>query len=122
MDEELHSLSRRLIELRIEHADLDAMIDRLAEQPPIDELALQRLKKRRLALRDLMARLAAALEPVRVELVTTYRNDGAIARVAAEGQGQMGGYGAVLGDQGAIQVGAWVWQQAQAGWPRSDRA
>ena len=46
----------------------------------------------------------------------------AIARVAAEGQGQMGGYGAVLGDQGAIQVGAWVWQQAQAGWPRSDRA
>ena len=63
MDEELHSLTRRLIELRMEHADLNAMIDRLVEQPPLDELALQRLKKRRLALRDMMARLEAATEP-----------------------------------------------------------
>jgi hypothetical protein len=63
MDEELHSLTRRLIELRIEHADLDAMIDRLVEQPPVDELALQRLKKRRLALRDMIARLEASTEP-----------------------------------------------------------
>lgn len=63
MDEELHSLTRRLIELRIEHADLDAMIDRLVDQPPVDELALQRLKKRRLALRDMIARLEASTEP-----------------------------------------------------------
>jgi hypothetical protein len=63
MDEQLHSLSRRLIELRMEHADLDAMIDRLAEQSPVDELALQRLKKRRLALRDMIARLEATTEP-----------------------------------------------------------
>ena len=63
MDEQLHSLTRRLIELRIEHADLDAMIDQMAEQAPLDELALQRLKKRRLALRDLIARLEAANEP-----------------------------------------------------------
>jgi hypothetical protein len=63
MDEQLHSLSRRLIELRMEHADLDAMLDRLAEQSPVDELALQRLKKRRLALRDMIARLEATTEP-----------------------------------------------------------
>ena len=63
MDEQLHSLPRRLIELRIEHADLDAMIDRLVEQTPLDELALQRLKKRRLALRDMIARLEATTEP-----------------------------------------------------------
>ena len=63
MDEQLHSLPRRLIELRIEHADLDAMIDRLVEQPPVDELALQRMKKRRLALRDMIARLEATTEP-----------------------------------------------------------
>jgi hypothetical protein len=63
MDEQLHSLPRRLIELRIEHADLDARIDRLAEQSPVDELALQRLKKRRLALRDMIARLEATAEP-----------------------------------------------------------
>jgi len=63
MDEQLHSLSRRLIELRMEHADLDGMIDRLAEQQPLDELALQRLKKRRLALRDQIARLELACDP-----------------------------------------------------------
>ena len=43
----------------------------------------------------------------------------AIARVAAQGQGQMGGYAAALGDQGARQVGVWVWQQALTGWPRA---
>jgi len=63
MDEQLHSLTRRLIELRMEHADLDAMIDRFAEQSPVDELALQRLKKRRLALRDMISRLEATTEP-----------------------------------------------------------
>jgi len=63
MDDELHSLSRRLIELRIEHADLDVMIDRLAQQQPQDELALRRLKKRRLLLRDQIARLQLACDP-----------------------------------------------------------
>lgn len=63
MTTNLHSPERQLIELRIEHADLDASIDRLAEQSPVDELMLQRLKKRRLALRDAMARLEAALDP-----------------------------------------------------------
>jgi hypothetical protein len=57
LDSNLHSPDRQLIELRMEHADLDAMIDRLAEQSLVDELLLRRLKKRRLALRDLMARL-----------------------------------------------------------------
>lgn len=63
MTANLHSPERQLIELRIEHADLDAWIDRLAEQTPLDQLMLQRLKKRRLALRDAMARLEAALDP-----------------------------------------------------------
>lgn len=59
----LHSPKRQLIELRIEHADLDASIDRLTGQSPLDQLMLQRLKKRRLALRDAISRLEAALEP-----------------------------------------------------------
>jgi hypothetical protein len=59
----LHSPERQLIELRMEHADLDAMVDRLVAHLPVDELMLQRLKKRRLALRDRMARLAFTLEP-----------------------------------------------------------
>src|SRR5438094_72577 len=52
MDDNLHSLSRRLIELRIEHGDLDSLIDQASLDRPDDELVLRRLKKRRLSLRD----------------------------------------------------------------------
>lgn len=62
MDSNLHSPDRHLIELRMEHADLDAMIDRLADQNPIDELMLRRLKKRRLALRDQITRLEIEID------------------------------------------------------------
>jgi cytochrome c6 len=40
----------------------------------------------------------------------------AIATIATEGIGQMGGYGQVLGSGGAEQVGLYVWEQALAGW------
>ncbi len=62
--EDLRSPQRQLIEWQIEHADLDALIDQagLAAQP-LDELSLRRLKKRRLALRDQMARLQLMLDP-----------------------------------------------------------
>jgi hypothetical protein len=63
MNENLHSPQRRLIELRIEHADLDNLIDRVALEIQTDDLALRRLKKRRLRLRDLISRLEAELEP-----------------------------------------------------------
>jgi hypothetical protein len=63
MDEQHHSLSRRLIELRMEHADLDVLIDRVALEQPLDELTLRRLKKRRLGLRDLIVRIAQACDP-----------------------------------------------------------
>jgi hypothetical protein len=63
MDDNLHSPQRRLIELRMEHADLNSLIDRMAVLTPIDDLVLRRLKKRRLLLRDQIARLEAELEP-----------------------------------------------------------
>jgi hypothetical protein len=63
MDDNLHSPQRRLIELRIAHADLDSAIDTMAVQSPVDELVLRRLKKRRLLLRDQIAQLEARLEP-----------------------------------------------------------
>lgn len=63
MDENLHSPQRQLIELRIEHADLDDLIDRAALDRPVDDLVLRRLKKRRLLLRDQIARLEAQLDP-----------------------------------------------------------
>ncbi|MEI8155333.1 MAG: YdcH family protein [Burkholderiales bacterium] len=59
----LHSPERHLIELRIEHADLDALIDRAATDAPVDELMIRRLKKRRLALRDVIARVERELDP-----------------------------------------------------------
>ncbi|KWT97308.1 MULTISPECIES: DUF465 domain-containing protein [unclassified Variovorax] len=64
MDSNLHSFSRQLIELRMEHADLDAAIDRLAETvEPRDDLLLRRLKKKRLFLRDCITRLERLLDP-----------------------------------------------------------
>ncbi len=64
MNTNLHSLSRRLIELRIEHGDLDSLIDQATgRQPDDDDLALRRLKKRRLALKDQISRIEAELEP-----------------------------------------------------------
>ncbi|WP_427912036.1 DUF465 domain-containing protein [Ramlibacter sp. MMS24-I3-19] len=63
MEPNLHSPERRLIELRIEHADLDALIDAAAHAAPLDELLLRRLKKKRLQLRDEIARIELALDP-----------------------------------------------------------
>ena len=62
-DLNLHSPQRQLIELRMEHADLDSLIDRAAEQTPLDELALRRFKKRRLRLRDQIVQLEFELDP-----------------------------------------------------------
>jgi hypothetical protein len=63
--EDLRSPQRQLIEWQIEHADLDALIDQtsLNTSTTLDELSLRRLKKRRLALRDQIARLQIMLDP-----------------------------------------------------------
>lgn len=63
MESNLHSPERLLIELRMEHADLDAMIDRVSLEYPVDELMMRRLKKKRLQLRDRIARLELQLDP-----------------------------------------------------------
>ena len=61
MDLNLRSPERRLIELKIEHADLNALVDVSSHAIPIDELMLRRLKKRRLSLRDQISRLEQGL-------------------------------------------------------------
>ena len=68
MSSELHlnlrSPERQLIELQMEHADLDALIDLATDSgEPQDELRLRRFKKRRLALRDQIVRLQRLLDP-----------------------------------------------------------
>lgn len=47
----------------MEHADLDALIDRVAHESPVDQLMLQRMKKRRLGLRDQIFQLERSLDP-----------------------------------------------------------
>jgi hypothetical protein len=49
--------------LRTEHRDLDEVIARVAEQAPFDQLRLQRLKKRKLWLKDQISRLESGLLP-----------------------------------------------------------
>lgn len=56
-------ISQRLIELREEHRDLDAMIARLQLDTQTDDLVLKRLKKRKLLLKDCIERLQSALIP-----------------------------------------------------------
>jgi hypothetical protein len=56
-------LRRKLDELKIEHRDLDEVIDQIAHQFPYDQLKLQRLKKRKLVLKDLIARMESRLVP-----------------------------------------------------------
>lgn len=63
MDENLNTLARQIIELQIEHRDLDYLIDRLSAEPAHDELQLRRLKKRRLKLKDAITLLQLHLEP-----------------------------------------------------------
>jgi hypothetical protein len=56
------ALLRRLHELRTEHRDLDTVIARL-DAGPVDQLQLQRLKKRKLKLKDEISWLDSQLLP-----------------------------------------------------------
>jgi hypothetical protein len=60
---DIDDIKRRLIELQIEHRDLDEAIDRLAQQAGVDELKLRRLKKRKLQIKDLVSQLEMLLVP-----------------------------------------------------------
>ena len=63
MVDEQETIRRKLEELRVEHRDLDDAIARIAEESPYDQVAIQRLKKRKLALRDQIGRLEDKLIP-----------------------------------------------------------
>lgn len=56
-------IKRRIIELQIEHRDLDEAIARLSAQPGVDQLQLRRLKKRKLQIKDAIELLQARLVP-----------------------------------------------------------
>ena len=62
MDEQ-DTIRLRVEELKVEHRDLDEAISHLVEALPFDQLKLQRLKKRKLALKDEIAILEDQLLP-----------------------------------------------------------
>ncbi|MDD3519241.1 MAG: DUF465 domain-containing protein [Chromatiales bacterium] len=62
-DVETVKLRRQLAELRLEHRDLDEAIARYCEGAFVDQLQLRRLKKRKLQLRDAIAKLESQLIP-----------------------------------------------------------
>jgi hypothetical protein len=63
VETELFRNTFKLKELRIEHRDLDDVIDRLSHDPCVDQLELRRLKKRKLMLKDEIHRLESSLIP-----------------------------------------------------------
>ena len=62
-DEDEKALKAKLAQLTEEHRDLDAAIDAMTESPTADQLQLTRLKKRKLQLKDQIARIEDALLP-----------------------------------------------------------
>ena len=60
---EIQGLQPQLAELESEHRDLDEVISRLSDGTPINQLQIQRLKKRKLNLKDEITRLHAKLLP-----------------------------------------------------------
>jgi hypothetical protein len=57
------AFQQRIVELKMEHRDLDTAIDRLAADSAHDEQQLRRLKRRKLLLKDQIARLEREIDP-----------------------------------------------------------
>jgi hypothetical protein len=57
------AMMQQLVQLTIEHRDLDSVIHRLSESASHDELQLKRLKRRKLLLKDQIARLERQIDP-----------------------------------------------------------
>lgn len=58
-----NELLKKLSELKKEHRQLDDEIARMVENAPFDQLQAQRLKKRKLALKDQIAKIDSQLTP-----------------------------------------------------------
>ncbi|MCG5073498.1 DUF465 domain-containing protein [Paraburkholderia tagetis] len=53
----------RILQLESEHEGLDRLIERMCETPDYDDLELQKLKRRKLKLKDNIILLQLQLEP-----------------------------------------------------------
>ena len=61
--DEIEALKSKLAELRTEHRDLDDVVARMTEDGSTNQLQLQRLKRRKLALKDQIAHIENKLLP-----------------------------------------------------------
>lgn len=61
--EDIESIKRRIVELQVEHRDLDQIIAMLIAQHGFDQLQIRRLKKRKLQIKDSITLLQIQLEP-----------------------------------------------------------
>lgn len=61
--EDEDDLREKLIDLKTEHRDLDDTINVLLARQPVDFIQLQRLKKRKLTLKDMIQKLESGLLP-----------------------------------------------------------
>ncbi|WNJ99019.1 DUF465 domain-containing protein [Thalassospiraceae bacterium LMO-JJ14] len=62
-DNDTESLKTQLNDLQLEHRDLDDVIEHLIETRPFDQLQIQRLKKRKLSLKDQIRKIESQLLP-----------------------------------------------------------
>jgi len=63
MDLDVEALKAKLATLKTEHRDLDDVIARITERGPFDQLQMQRLKKRKLMLKDQISKIESELLP-----------------------------------------------------------
>lgn len=63
LEEEAEILRAKLRELTVEHRDLDEVINHLSKDSAFDQLQLRRLKKRKLVLKDQIAKIRSKLIP-----------------------------------------------------------
>ena len=63
VQKDLDAIAKRIVELQVEHRDLDQVITQLAAMPVCDELQIKRLKKRKLQIKDQITWLQIQLTP-----------------------------------------------------------
>ena len=61
--DDTEDLKEKIEDLKTEHRDLDVVIEQLSQSVPVDFLRLQRLKKRKLMLKDQILKLESMLLP-----------------------------------------------------------
>lgn len=63
MNHDIDAIKYKIIAMQVEHHDLDVVVTKLSEKPYPDQLQLKRLKKRRLQLKDMIAKIKEQLVP-----------------------------------------------------------